>query len=180
MRPSTSSNPFRRPVNVILCTLTLFVGLYLLVFLLFFQANPMKDSNERPKQEPKSIPVKAVEETRTPSKPRQVVALNHSNELNDLVTAVVQCETSHGDLVIDVRGNWAPLGAQRFLELVELEMFTNLPFFRVCPRYITQFGVKYQWRSDLKSLPDDPSLWGKRDMNFGYIFFAVNIRICHC
>ena len=108
-------------------------------------------------------------------------AASHSNQsgdlrvegLSDLVTAVVECQTSHGNLVIDVREKWAPLGAHRYLELVELGLFTDLPFFRVCPRYITQFGVKYGWNGNLKSIPDDPSLWGKRDMNFGYLFFAV-------
>lgn len=106
-------------------------------------------------------------------------AASHSNQsvdlegLNDLVTAVVECQTSHGSLVIDVREKWAPLGAHRYLELVESGLFTDLPFFRVCPRYITQFGVRYGWNGNLKSIPDDPSLWGKRDMNFGYLFFAV-------
>jgi hypothetical protein len=170
MRPSP--NPFRRPVNVILCTLTLFVGFYVLVFVFFFQVHPLKDSNpDIPKQEPTSL-LNIVEEIHTPS-PRKVLRVNASHELDDLVTAVVECKTSHGDLVIDVRGHWGPLGAQRFLDLVELGMFTNLPFFRVCPRYITQFGVKYHWHSDLGNLIDDPSLWGKRDMNFGYLFFAV-------
>ena len=33
-------------------------------------------------------------------------------------TAVVQCDTSVGELTIDVKGHWAPRGARRFLEMV--------------------------------------------------------------
>jgi hypothetical protein len=61
----------------------------------------------------------------------------------DTVTAVVECDTTRGSFTIDVRGQWAPLGAPRFLELIEMDMFTDLPFFRVAPEYITQFGPKY-------------------------------------
>jgi peptidyl-prolyl cis-trans isomerase A (cyclophilin A) len=77
-------------------------------------------------------------------------------------------------LTIDVREGWAPLGSEQFLTLVDKEFFTDLPFFRVCPRYITQFGAKYGGNrvDDLKVIKDDPTLWGKRDMDFGYVFFA--------
>jgi len=34
-------------------------------------------------------------------------------------TAIVQCDTSVGELTIDVKGHWAPRGAQRFLEMVK-------------------------------------------------------------
>ena len=79
------------------------------------------------------------------------------------------------ELVIDVRAGWAPLGSQRYLELIDNGLFTQLPFFRVCPKYITQFGVKYGGGKPVKYPPnikDDPSLWGIRDMDFGYVFFA--------
>lgn len=58
--------------------------------------------------------------------------------IDDAVTAVVSCSTTQGDLTIDVRGNWAPIGSQQFLSLVEKGLFTDLPFFRVCPRYISK------------------------------------------
>ncbi len=41
---------------------------------------------------------------------------------------------------------------------------------------IAQFGVRYQGEAavqGLGGLQDDPSLWGKRDIDFGYVFFAV-------
>lgn len=57
---------------------------------------------------------------------------------------------------------------------MDKEFFKDLPFFRVCPRYITQFGAKYGGGEvgGLRVIQDDPSLWGKRDMDFGYLFFA--------
>lgn len=98
---------------------------------------------------------------------------------SDLVTAVVECSTTKGKLVIDVRSGWAPLGAEHFLKLVQNGLFTDLPFTRVCPHYITQFGAKYNKWANVKNDPeltgsilDDPSLWGKRDMDFGYLFYA--------
>lgn len=96
----------------------------------------------------------------------------------DAVTDIVECSTTQGNITIDVRSRWGPLGSARFLSMVEHNFFDDLPFFRVCPRYITQFGVKYQTDEDKKNMPkfppilDDPSLYGKRDMDFGYIFFA--------
>lgn len=97
----------------------------------------------------------------------------------DRVTDIVQCATSRGNLTIDVRRQWSPLGADQFLKLVALGHFDDLPFTRVCPRYITQFGRKYResgdadpLRGNIQVIKDDPSLWGKRDMDFGYLFFA--------
>jgi len=51
-------------------------------------------------------------------------------------------------------------------------MFTMLPFFRVAPRYITQFGPKFDSKVHYRNIKDDPSLVGKRDMDFGNVFFA--------
>ena len=36
---------------------------------------------------------------------------------------------------------WAPLGADRFYNLVRAGFFTNVTFFRVVPRFIVQFGI---------------------------------------
>lgn len=98
----------------------------------------------------------------------------------DAVTALVQCGTSKGNVTIDVRGKWSPKGAEQFLKLVRLGHFDDLPFYRVAPRYITQFGRKYRApdkpdplrENHIEVIKDDPSLWGLRDMDFGYVFFA--------
>lgn len=103
--------------------------------------------------------------------------------IDDTVTAIVQCSTTRGDIVMDVRAGWSPVGAEQFLKLVDIGHFTDLPFTRVAPKYITQYGRKYiapdspdvgyLKRGGINmNLPDDPSLWGKRDMDFGYVFYA--------
>lgn len=99
--------------------------------------------------------------------------------VTDVVGDVVKCRTTHGDLIMDVRPSWAPVGSARFTELVEAGHFTQLPFYRVCPKYLTQFGHRYYDSdsydpSDLEFLKDDPSLRGVRDMDFGYLFFTGN------
>lgn len=92
--------------------------------------------------------------------------------VDDTVTSVVECVTSQGNLTIDVRSGWAPLGSIQYLNLISQNFFTDLPFFRVCPRYITQFGAKYQSQINVKVIKDDRTLWGVRDMDYGYVFFA--------
>jgi peptidyl-prolyl cis-trans isomerase A (cyclophilin A) len=53
----------------------------------------------------------------------------------------VQFTTTKGDVVIDVHRIWAPLGADRFYNLVRNGFFTNAAFFRVVPNFIVQFGL---------------------------------------
>jgi len=105
-----------------------------------------------------------------------------SDGIDDTVTAVVECSTTAGNLTIDVRSAWSPLGSVQYLKLVEKNLFEDLPFTRVCPKYITQYGRKYREPhtpdplglppDPLRVISDDPSMWGKRDMDFGYVFFA--------
>lgn len=94
--------------------------------------------------------------------------------VDDTVTAIVSCNTTKGPLTIDVRGGWAPIGSQHFLDLVTQDLFTNLPFFRVCPKFLAQFGEKFNSKVKQNTIIDDPSLWDIRDMNLGYVFFAGN------
>jgi len=72
----------------------------------------------------------------------------------------VKMETSAGDVLIEVRRDWAPLGAARFLELVEKDFFDGCRFFRVVPGFVVQFGlngdpaVNQRW--ELRTLRDEP------------------------
>jgi len=49
--------------------------------------------------------------------------------------------TTKGDIVIEVTRAWAPLGADRFYNLVRSGFFTNCTFFRIVPRFVVQFGI---------------------------------------
>ncbi len=49
--------------------------------------------------------------------------------------------TTQGDFVVEVRRAWAPLGADRFYNLVKYGFYTDTRFFRVLPGFVAQFGL---------------------------------------
>jgi len=68
--------------------------------------------------------------------------------------------TTKGDFTVEVHRDWAPLGADRFYNLVKNGFFTNSAFFRVVPGFIVQFGlgpnpaVNKVW--EMAAIKDDP------------------------
>jgi len=52
-----------------------------------------------------------------------------------------QFTTTKGDFVVEVHREWAPLGADRFYNLVKNGFFNNTAFFRVVPGFMVQFGL---------------------------------------
>lgn len=64
-----------------------------------------------------------------------------------------------GTVKIQVRPEWAPTGAKRFLTLTKAGFYNNCRVFRVLPGYLAQLGIngkpeiQTEWRS--KSIPDD-------------------------
>jgi peptidyl-prolyl cis-trans isomerase A (cyclophilin A) len=85
-----------------------------------------------------------------------------------------QFTTTKGDFVVEVHRDWAPLGADRFYNLVRSGFFTNAAFFRVVKGFVVQFGlsanpaVNKAW-VDAK-IPDDPV---KESNKEGYVVFAT-------
>jgi peptidyl-prolyl cis-trans isomerase A (cyclophilin A) len=71
-----------------------------------------------------------------------------------------QFTTTKGDFIVEVHRDWAPLGADRFYNLVRNGFFTNAAFFRVLPGFMAQFGmsanptVSKAWEN--ANLKDDP------------------------
>ncbi len=82
-------------------------------------------------------------------------------------------ETSAGTFVIEVHRDWAPLGADRFYNLVKSGYFDNVRFFRVIPGFMVQFGmhgdpaVGAAWQN--ARINDDPV---KQSNKRGYITYA--------
>jgi peptidyl-prolyl cis-trans isomerase A (cyclophilin A) len=82
--------------------------------------------------------------------------------------------TTAGDFVVEVHRDWAPLGADRFYNLVRNGYFTNASFFRVVPGFVVQFGlsanpaVNKVWH-DAK-IQDDPVVQSNKR---GFLVFAT-------
>ena len=90
-------------------------------------------------------------------------------------TYEVLFETTQGNIVIEVQRSWAPLGADRFYNLVKMGYFTDVAFFRAIKGFMTQFGihgdpkVAQMWRN--ARIQDDPVT--QSNMR-GYITFATS------
>ena len=46
-------------------------------------------------------------------------------------------------VVIEIKPEWAPLGAKRFEKLVESGFFNGTAFYRVVPGFVVQWGISY-------------------------------------
>ncbi len=72
----------------------------------------------------------------------------------------VKFTTTRGDFVVTVTRSWAPLGADRFYNLVKHHFYDNASFFRVLPGFVVQFGlsayppVSTAWKKS--EFKDDP------------------------
>ena len=72
----------------------------------------------------------------------------------------VKLRTSKGDLLIDVQREWAPLGADRFYNLVTIGYYDDNAFFRVVEEFMAQVGINGHprvneiWRA--QRILDDP------------------------
>jgi peptidyl-prolyl cis-trans isomerase A (cyclophilin A) len=86
----------------------------------------------------------------------------------------VKFTTTKGDFVIEVTRAWAPLGADRFYNLVQNGFYDNAAFFRVLKGFMAQFGISANpavsrvWRS--ATIKDDPV---KQSNHRGYVSFAT-------
>ena len=83
-------------------------------------------------------------------------------------------DTSAGVFVIQVHRDWAPLGADRFYNLVSNGFYDDVRFFRVLDGFMAQFGmhgnpgIQAAWRN--QQLKDDPV---KQTNKRGYVSFAT-------
>lgn len=87
----------------------------------------------------------------------------------------VRFATTRGTFVIAVTRAWAPLGADRFYNLVQAGFFDGARFFRVVPRFVVQFGLSGNARAnaawDSARIADDPV---KQTNARGRITFATS------
>ncbi len=89
----------------------------------------------------------------------------------------VRFETSKGPFTVNVTRALAPLGADRFYELVTIGYFADVRFFRMVPGFVAQFGihgepdVNRKWAQS--TLPDEPM---RLSNTRGTIAFTIDDR----
>ena len=71
-------------------------------------------------------------------------------------TYVVKFVTTRGDFTVTVNRAWAPLGADRFYNLVKHHFYDNAVVFRAVPNFVTQFGIS--------SYPPVNAAWKKTEI----------------
>ncbi|MEE2756404.1 MAG: peptidylprolyl isomerase [Myxococcota bacterium] len=85
--------------------------------------------------------------------------------------------TTKGRFLVHVTTDWAPIGAQRFYQLVTQGFYSNTAFFRVIPGFMAQVGIHGDpkinagWRN--ATIKDDPVTQSNKR---GYVTFAKTGR----
>src|SRR5256885_5746446 len=88
-------------------------------------------------------------------------------------TFQVKFTTTRGDFTVTVNRAWAPIGADRFYNLVKHHFYDNGSFFRVVPGFVVQFGinayppVSAAW--DNANIQDEPVIQSNKR---GYLTYA--------
>jgi peptidyl-prolyl cis-trans isomerase A (cyclophilin A) len=89
-------------------------------------------------------------------------------------------DTSAGVFVVEVNRSWAPLGADRFYNLVKNGFFDEARFFRAISGFMVQFGihadpaVSAAWRN--ARIQDDPVKESNRAMSITFANAGPNTR----
>jgi peptidyl-prolyl cis-trans isomerase A (cyclophilin A) len=119
--------------------------------LLFFGCKGKEQTAEAPPPEqPKAeAPAAAAQPEAAPSAPAAVTKQGYDRALLRAAllrekapdTFKVKFTTTRGDFTVTVTRAWAPIGADRFYNLVKHHFFDNASFFRVVPAFVVQFGI---------------------------------------
>lgn len=131
----------------------------LLAFIILLVVNPSGYGQLRPQVTPRAKKAPATKKSPA-AKPER--SLLHPETLNETAPAIYRAKftTTKGDFVMEVARAWAPIGADRFYNLVKNGFFTDAAFFRVIPNFVVQFGisatpeVSKAWKD--ASIQDDP------------------------
>ncbi|HNH46598.1 MAG TPA: peptidylprolyl isomerase [Myxococcota bacterium] len=133
------------------------------LFLVLFACSGQNASTPAPKPEPRpaapatvpaTAPLGAAESTGNPLLNPKAATLQAPE------TYEVKFETTKGDFTVKVTRAWAPLGADRFFNLVKIGYFNDAAFFRVVDGFMVQFGINGEpgvngvWRP--ARIQDDP------------------------
>lgn len=93
-----------------------------------------------------------------------LVLTNGDQSTNGIST--VRCDTTKGPITIEIYNDWAPNGAERFLNLVRDGFYTDIAMFRTVDKFLSQFGISsnpnFKWNNPKfkhhEEIKDDPNL----------------------
>jgi len=125
--------------------MTTFLGMMLTTGILWGQPQAQENAGQPPAQRPA---------------PR--ISLLNPSFFKEQAPATFKAKftTTKGDFVVEVTRAWAPLGADRFYNLVKNHFYDGAAFFRVLPGFVAQFGLSARpevsrvWAS--ATIKDDP------------------------
>jgi len=109
-------------------------------------------------------------------------ACSHRGRPAEAAPAVfkVRFDTSKGPIVVEVHRDWAPIGADRFYELVKAGFYDDARFFRIVKGFIVQFGInkdpqiEARWRE--QAIDDDPVRQGNTRATITFATRGPNTR----
>ena len=92
----------------------------------------------------------------------------------------VKFVTTRGEFILDVTRAWAPLGADRFYNLVKHHFYDNASVFRVVPGFVAQFGISAYpavttaWKGT--EIKDDPVTQSNKKGSITFATAGANTR----
>jgi peptidyl-prolyl cis-trans isomerase A (cyclophilin A) len=92
----------------------------------------------------------------------------------------VKFTTTRGEFVVTVTRAWAPVGADRFYNLVKHHYYDNASFFRVVPDFVVQFGISAYppisaaWKDT--NIKDDPVTQSNKKGSLTFATAGPNTR----
>lgn len=111
-----------------------------------------------------------------PGEEANTIEVSEDSEVNVVGpdTVKVNCQSTSGEIHALIKPDWAPRGAGRFLDLVNMGYYDGCALNRVVKKFLTQFGISadFNMRTNFRtrSIPDDPPL----DISFrpGFLSYA--------
>jgi peptidyl-prolyl cis-trans isomerase A (cyclophilin A) len=171
-------------VVALVVAVTLFNGYFETKPITAAQAEAAKKAEESialaeatPEAKPEEKPAAAAEAPAAPAEAPAAAPAADAAEWPETAPEVfkVTFDTSKGPFVVEAHKEWAPLGVQRFYDLVRQGIFNDAYFFRVVPGFMVQFGipgdpaVAAKWKDN--KIQDDPV---KHSNKPGTISFATS------
>jgi len=122
------------------------------------QATSQLPAPAAPEAKKESVASRTVAKASQGGRPRTRTKDELVADLSGPSVVTVKLDTSKGPIIMKVVPQWAPLGAERFLQLINDGYYSEIAIYRAVPKFLVQFGiVKDKARTGkYKKIQDDP------------------------